>query len=117
MRRFDRVELPSLHAPAGARILGSGMGGGGPEANEAHIRLETPMHSIDLAAHFAKQLASAGWTITGPTVGQGAVLYGAHRRDDEDRMLGGLLYIVDVPGTQQRDAVLRVVRELRHDQR
>jgi hypothetical protein len=115
--RFDRVELPPLHAPAGARALGAGMGGGGREANEAFMRLETPMHPIDLAAHFAKQLASAGWTITGPVLGDGVVMYRARRRDDDDRMLGGLLYILDVPGTQQRDAVFRVVREVRRDER
>jgi hypothetical protein len=117
MRGFERVELPPLHAPTGARMLGGGMGGGGAESHEAFIRLETPMHSIDLAAHFAKQLANAGWTISGPTLAEGVVIYGARRRDDEDRMLGGLLYTVDVPGTQQRDAVLRVVREVRQGQR
>jgi hypothetical protein len=110
IRGFDRVELPPLHAPTGARMLGAGMGGGSVESNEAYIRLETALHSIDLAAHFAKQLASAGWTITGPALGQGIVIYGARRRDDQDRMLGGLLYILDIPGTQQRDAVFRVVR-------
>jgi hypothetical protein len=110
IRGFDRIELPPLHAPTGARMLGGGMGGGGGESHQAYIRLETSLHSIDLAAHFAKQLASAGWTITGPTLGEGIVMYGARRRDDEDRMLAGLLYILDIPGTQQRDAVLRVVR-------
>ena len=40
----------------------------------------------------------------------GIVMYGARRGDDKDRMLAGLLSIVDIPGTQQRDAVLRVVR-------
>ena len=109
-RGFDRIELPPLHAPTGARMLGGGMGGGGGESNEAYIRLESSLHSIDLAAHFAKQLASAGWTITGPTLSEGIVMYGARRRDDDDRMLAGLLYIVDIPGTQQRDAVLRLVR-------
>jgi hypothetical protein len=109
-RGFDRIALPPLHTPTDARMLGAGMGGGGGESNQAYIRLETSLHSIDLAAHFAKQLASAGWTITGPTLGEGIVMYGARRRDDEDQMLAGLLYILDIPGTQQRDAVLRVVR-------
>ena len=117
MRGLERVELPALHPPTGARMLAGSMGSGGRESTEAYIRLETPMHSIDLAAHFAKQLASAGWTVSGPALSEGAVIYGVRRRDDDDRMLGGLLYIVDVPGTQQRDAVLRVVREVRHGER
>ena len=117
MRGFDRIELPALHPPTGARMLAGSMGSGGRESTEAYIRLETPMHSIDLAAHFAKQLASAGWTITGPALTEGAVIYGVRRRDGEDRMLGGLLYIVDIPGTRQRDAVFRVVREVRNGER
>lgn len=79
MRGFNRVELSPLHAPTGARMLGGGIGGGGSESAEAFIRLETAMHSIDLAAHFAKQLARAGWTISGPTVAEGVVIYGARR--------------------------------------
>ena len=117
MRGFDRIELPALHPPTGARMLDGSMGSGGRESAEAYIRLETPMNSIDLAAHFAKQLASAGWTLSGPTLGEGTVIYGVRRRDDDDRMLGGLLYVVEIPGTQQRDAVFRVVREVRHGER
>jgi hypothetical protein len=108
----DRLEIPALHAPTGARSFGSGRGGGGWGSVEAYIRLETTMHSIDLAAHYAKQLADSGWTITGPTVGQGAVLYGVRRRegDDKEQPLTGVLFVIDIPGTQQREAVLRVAR-------
>src|SRR5688500_12443107 len=67
-RAFDGIDLPTLHPPTGARMLAGSMGRGGRESTEAYIRLETPMHSIDLAAHFAKQLASAGWTISGPAL-------------------------------------------------
>jgi hypothetical protein len=108
----EQVDLPALHAPTGARSLGSGRGGGGWGSAEAHTRLETTMHSIDLAAHYAKQLADSGWTITGPTVGQGTVIYGVRRRvrDEKERTLGGVLFVLDIPGSQQREAVLRVAR-------
>jgi hypothetical protein len=109
-RGFDRVELPALRAPSGARMLGAGMGSGGRESSEGFARVETSMHSIDLAAHYARQLAEAGWTMSGPTVGEGIVVYGARRRDEQDRALGGVLFVVDIPGTQQRDVVFRAVR-------
>jgi hypothetical protein len=108
----DRVQLPALHAPSGSRILGAGMGGG-RESNEAFARVETPMHSIDLAAHYGQQLADAGWTLNGPTVAEGIVVYGVRGRDDQDRALGGVLFVLDVPGTQQRDVVFRAAREER----
>jgi hypothetical protein len=109
-QRYDRMEFPSLHAPPGVRMLGAGMGGGGRESFEAFTRVETSMHSISLAAHYAKLLADAGWTMTGPTVGEGLVVYGA-RGTYEKKRAAGILYVLEVPATQQRDVVIRVVTE------
>lgn len=108
---LERVEIPLLRAPPDARMLGAGMGGSGRGSPEAFTRLEISMHPITLAAHYAEQLSSAGWTMTGPMVGEGMVVYGARRRDETKRMLGGVLLVLDVPATQQRDVVFRVATE------
>ena len=110
--RLDRPDLPMLEAPPGARMLGSGMGGGG-DGREAHARLESSMSSPDLAAHYARQLTRAGWTVTGPAVGEGVVAYGVRHRDEENRPLGGALVVIDLPASQQRELLLRVAREER----
>ena len=113
-RRFSgRIEIPRLHAPRGARMLGAGMSGGGPGGNEAFTRLEVEMHPIDIAAHYAKQLAEAGWTVTGPAVSEGLVAYGTRGRDTEGRPFAGALLILDIPGTKQHEVVLRAVTEER----
>ena len=94
-------------------MLGGGGGGGGRESRDAFTRLETSLHSIDLAAHYATQLARAGWTITGPTTGEGIVAYSVRHRDAEKRVLAGVLMVMDIPGSEQREVLLRVAREQR----
>ena len=108
--RLDRPDLPALAAPAGARMLGSGMGGG-REGREAFTRLESSMTSTDLAAHYARQLTRAGWTVTGPVVTEGLVVYGVRYRDEENRPGAGVLLVLDIPESQHRDVFLRLAKE------
>ena len=110
--RVERPDLPTLEAPPGARMLGSGMGGG-REGREAHARLESTMSTADIAAHYARQLTRAGWTVTGPAVAEGVAAYGVRHRDEENRPLGGALVVLDIPASQQRELLLRVAREER----
>jgi hypothetical protein len=109
---LERPELPTLEAPSGVRMLGSGMGGG-REAREAFTRLESSMRSADIAAHYARQLGTAGWTVSDPSTGQGFVVYGVRQRDGENRALAGILLVLDIPESQQREVYLRVAREER----
>lgn len=104
--------LPTLEAPAGARSLGQGMGGG-REGREAFTRLESSMPSAQIAAHYARQLTRAGWTVTGPAIAEGVVVYGVRHRDEENRPLGGALTVVEIPESRQREVLLRLAREER----
>ena len=109
---FDRPELPTLEAPPAARSFGQGMGGG-REGREAFTRIESSMTSADLAAHYARQLTTAGWTLSGPSVGNGIVVYGVRHRDGENRPVGGVLLVFDIPESRQREVLLRIAREER----
>jgi hypothetical protein len=108
--RFDSPLLPSLEAPPGARMLGSGQGSAGPGSREAHTRLETSQSASAVAAHYADLLRRAGWTVSAPAQAERVVVYGTQRLDDDKRQLTGALIVLGVADTQQLDVILRVVR-------
>jgi hypothetical protein len=58
--------LPELRPPPGVKLQPQGsFGGGGSWTSEARAQTEMPVR--DLEAHFAKQLAAAGWRRIGGT--------------------------------------------------
>ena len=91
-------------------MLGSGHGGAGPGAREANTRLETTQTAGAVGAHYAEQLRRAGWSVSSPIQGDGAILYQARREDPDKRKVYGMLTVLNVPDTQQLDVAFRAVR-------
>lgn len=108
--RFGLPSLPILEAPPGARMLGSGQGGGGAGSREASARLETSQSAAAVGEHYAGLLRRAGWTMSPPVQGDEIVVYRAQRQDEENRQLTGALIVLGVPGTQQVDVAFRLAR-------
>lgn len=86
------VQLPALTAPAGMRLFAFGMGPSGPPGSPGFQSAastavgQTPQAPAELEAHFARQLAAAGWT----------------RQDGraEPTLAWSLWQVPDPPGTQ-----------------
>lgn len=113
MYERDLPALPTLESPRGARMLGGGTGGRGPDAQESFTRLGTEQSAAEVASHYAAQLLRAGWTVSPPAHLTGVVLYRVESRDEQQRALRGTLVIIEIPEVKQLDISLRVARALR----
>jgi hypothetical protein len=98
-------DLPSLRPPPGVSLneLSSG-GGGGSWSSNASIKTALPV--ADLEAHFAAQLAAAGWkrvkgAAAGPLAYSTWTMPGKWER-------AGFLFVFEAPGEDRRFLTLRV---------
>jgi hypothetical protein len=107
MRERDYDLLPRLETPADARFLHSSWGPGGRNGQEAYVRLETSRSAASTAAHYVELLRRVGWQVSGPTTGQGVVIYGT-RMEKNKRQFNGALMVLDIEGADQLDVVLRM---------
>lgn len=107
MRGRDYDLIPRLETPTDARFLRSGWGPGGRNGQEAYVRLETSRTAASTAAHYVELLRREGWQISGPTTGQGVVIYGTRAEKDKRRFSGALM-VFDIEGADQLDIVLRM---------
>jgi hypothetical protein len=107
---FADLDLPVLVAPPGAKTTGGGAGGGA-DAMFSQTRLDTTLTPREVAAHYVRQLESAGWKVEG--------------RANEDDMISvtrlsitsrigdamtAVLTIAALPGTSSLDLTLKFVR-------
>jgi hypothetical protein len=100
--------LPLLRPPAGVVFLGqSGFGGGGGHwTSEASVQTDRPV--ADLEAHFAAQLARAGWTRTAGSADD-VVGWSAWDLPGEDSWRG-LLLVLGAFGQTERSLSVRIER-------
>jgi hypothetical protein len=107
MRQRDYDLLPRLETPTDARFLHSSWGPGGRNGQEAYVRLETSRGAASTAAHYVDLLRRNGWQVSGPTTGQGVVIYRT-RMEKDKRQFNGALMVLDIEGSDQLDVVLRM---------
>jgi hypothetical protein len=65
----EQLEIPSLTAPAGVRVIGGGGGGGTSEVNSRAQVTGSNLVPSTILAHYARQLTAAGWRGKSPAVG------------------------------------------------
>ena len=107
LRERDYDLIPRLETPTDARFLRSGWGPGGRNGQEAYVRLETSRTAASAAAHYVELLRREGWQVSGPTTGQGVVIYRT-RAEKDKRQFSGALMVFDIEGADQLDIVLRM---------
>lgn len=96
--------LPRLQPPDGVVLQQSGgSGGGNRQASEATAT--TTRSPRDLEAHFAQQLAAAGWTKTGS--GADTTLAWSTWKVPGDGAWQGTLIVYEAPGKDRRGLLLR----------
>ncbi len=99
------LALPALHAPAGVRVLP--LGGSADDVHaESRAVVQTDTSVADIEAHYARQLAAAGWTRLDGTA-QGRLAWSVWRVPGEGEW-EGLLYVLDGPGAGRRSLHVQV---------
>ena len=94
--RPERDMLPELRPPPGVRLQPQGShGGGGSWTSEARAQTEMPVP--DMEAHFAKQLAAAGWRRIGGTADE-TTGWSSWEVPKPGNWLGFLLVLSPIPG-------------------
>ena len=101
---FDR--LPPLAAPPGVQVMPRG-GGGGDGFAESRAVAVTDRPAADLEAHYAAQLAAAGWSrLAGGT--EGPVAWSVWGVPGEGSWYG-FLFVLEEPGQNRRSLYVYVV--------
>ncbi len=92
--------LPSLAPPQGERQQGAGGGGSNSEsaASAATLDMESDIALPLLAAHYAQQLAQAGWQKTGEGSNEPMTWHSWEFRDKENERWLGVFTLLQVPG-------------------
>lgn len=92
--------LPSLAPPQGGRQQGAGGGGSNSEsaASAATLDMESDIALPLLAAHYAQQLAQAGWQKTGEGSSEPMTWHSWEFRDKENERWLGVFTLLQVPG-------------------
>jgi len=92
--------LPSLAPPQGERQQGAGGGGSNSEsaASAATLDMENDIALPLLAAHYAQQLAQAGWQKTGEGSNEPMTWHSWEFRDKENERWLGVFTLLQVPG-------------------
>lgn len=104
-RPYGEDLMPPLQPPAGVRLQGQGSGGGGGSWTSNAIA-ETTQTVAELEAHFAGQLAAAGWNrvagaVAGPLACSTWTVPGKG-----DRL--GYLFVLEAPGENRRSLWVKV---------
>lgn len=99
-------KLPPLYPPDGVQVFPSGGGGGsGRFTSEATATTDGGVAALE--AHFAGQLAAAGWTRTAGGA-DGPLAWSVWTIPGEGEWQG-FLYVLDGPGKDRRDLAVRIV--------
>jgi hypothetical protein len=108
---FEELPFPALVAPPGvtSTSVSSGSGGGG-DRREAFTRMQVDMTPEALVAHYAEQLARAGWTLGTPQQADGVAMRPTSTRDAQGRTWQGVLVVQRLGDGHDRDVTLRMVR-------
>jgi hypothetical protein len=80
------------------------------ESREVTTRLQTALGASELVAHYAPQLASAGWALGGAVRREGGALQTATLRDQQGRAWHGILMATEIPTTREREVLFRILR-------
>ena len=101
------AHLPPLHAPAGVPLESRG-GGGSNDRWTVEAAAETDRAAAELEAHFARQLAAAGWTrLVGGA--DGPLAWSLWQVTGEaGEAWQGLLLVLEAPGSARRSLHLRI---------
>ncbi len=99
-------KLPPLYPPDGVQVFPSG-GGGGSGRFTSEATATTDQGVAALEAHFAAQLAAAGWTRTAGGA-SGPLAWSVWTIPGEGEWQG-FLYVLDGPGKDRRDLSVRIV--------
>ena len=91
--------IPRLTPPPGAYSVDGG-GGGGTDSEHTSAALETDLSPGEVSAHYAAQLAYAGWTRTGEG-SDGPLAWSAWEVPGEDgEQWSGLFFALKLPGAR-----------------
>ncbi len=126
LRRLQVVEfpIPPLTPPPGVRTVGGGnsqsSSSGGLSSDDERVEertvstlLATALSPDSVVAHYAAQLAAAGWTASAATRAEGVAMRVLTFRDDQGRMVQGVLTATALPGASERNVTLHVLRRAR----
>jgi hypothetical protein len=101
--------MPALHPPAGVAMTGqSGSGSDGRWTSETTVQTDRPV--ADLEAHFAAQLARAGWTRVAGAADD-VIAWSAWQVPDQEESWRGLLFVLAPFGPTERSLTLRLERK------
>ena len=92
---FYEDVLPSLQAPEGAVIRGSG-GGGGGDSWHSDATIETELGLKEIREHFENQLEEAGWTLEGQGSDERIGWSDWSLTDGDNNKWAGLLLVRDI---------------------
>jgi hypothetical protein len=126
MRRFEPIDfpIPALTPPPGVRTVGGGnsqsSSSGGLTSDDERVEertvstlLATALSPDSVVAHYAAQLAAAGWTGGAATRAEGVAMRVLTFRDDQGRVVQGVLTATALPGASERNVTLHVLRRAR----
>jgi hypothetical protein len=103
------LPLPSMPAPAGA-VAGRASMGGTADSLYSAIRLETRETVQAVSAHYANQLAAAGWTVEGQAADAAAMAVTRLRTTGAaGERVTAVLVVTAIEGTGAIDVLLRLV--------
>ena len=102
------LDLPPLRAPRGMTVRTTSSGASGTHV-EATAKLDTSLTADAVIAHYAAELATAGWTVSAkPLVGDGVAMQRISARDKKGADWRGVLLLITAGDTQE--LTLRMTR-------
>lgn len=111
MSSFADVDMPLLFAPAGSRALGfGGMSGGGGDAYDQRLRLETTLALPEVLTHYRAQIEKHGWTFQSQAVADGIGVVRFSVMSIKQELMAATFTVTAVPGTPPLEIALRLVR-------
>ena len=105
----DDAPIPALRAPAGATSTGQSSSARDGERSVS-TRLHTSSPPATLVSHYAAQLRDAGWTLRPPLESAEFVAQSGVLTDPQGVRWSALLTAMALPGGEEVDLSLRVVR-------
>lgn len=104
----QRGPIPTLYPPPGTSVVHGNISGS-LHYSEASGRLRTELRPAQLVAHYATQLRSEGWEPQSESSGADVAAQTWRIKDRRGKAWVGILVAAAIPGSDDRDILLRVV--------
>lgn len=107
---FSDVDMPLLFPPPGSRAVGGSGAGGGMDAYDQRLRLQTTLSLPDVLRHYRAQLEKHGWTYQSQAIADGVGIVRFSLTSLKKAPVAATVSVTVVPGDPPLEISFRLVK-------